>query len=197
MTSTNGGGSDAIVGKLDAAGKYVFGTKFTSTNVTFTGVGVDGAGNLYVDGTFTGTLNFGSGPLTAQNYDLCVAKLGPTGIVIWGKKFGAGGNESATQLVVDAAGNVDVIGNYDAAFNFGLGNLTFVGPSDMFRARLDSNGVVQSSKGWGSGSPIYAQSAIHDSEGHLVIAGSFGGSVDFGNGTITANQTSMFVTTFP
>ena len=45
------------------------------------GVSTDGAGNIYVIGTFTGTINLGGSPLTsAGGYDIFVAKFNPAGV---------------------------------------------------------------------------------------------------------------------
>jgi hypothetical protein len=52
-------------------------------------VAVDVADNLYVTGSFTGTVDFGTGPLvSAGDTDIVVLKLDPSGNVIWSKRFG-------------------------------------------------------------------------------------------------------------
>jgi len=53
-------------------------------------IAADAAGNLYVAGSFGGTVTFGSTTLTApQATDMFLAKLSPAGVWLWAKDIEA------------------------------------------------------------------------------------------------------------
>ncbi len=62
----------------------------TGGDQTVGGVAVDGAGNVFLAGVFSGTLPLdASNTLTATGHDVHLAKLDPTGKVLWSKSFSA------------------------------------------------------------------------------------------------------------
>ncbi|MEO5645786.1 MAG: hypothetical protein ABIQ40_20755, partial [Bacteroidia bacterium] len=97
--TTNGAASDGFVAKLDAAtGAYTWAVNFTNS----TGGGdvghaitLDGSGNPYICGNFTGTVNFGSAVYAANgSNDFFVGKINPaTGAWVWGA---TGGNTTGS-----------------------------------------------------------------------------------------------------
>ncbi|AUX38701.1 uncharacterized protein SOCE26_000790 [Sorangium cellulosum] len=79
------------------------------------GVAADASGNLYVAGWFTGTVDFGAGPLvSAGGEDIFLIKLDPLGNVIWSQRFGTETDERGGAVAVDAAGDVLLTGSYVA-----------------------------------------------------------------------------------
>src|SRR5215831_17445164 len=86
----------------------------SATNDQGNAITKDASGNVYLTGSFTGTVNFGSQNLTCvAGSDGCVflAKFGPDGTPIWSKNFsydyGAG-----KAIATDAAGNVFLAGTF-------------------------------------------------------------------------------------
>ena len=71
------------VAKLSAEGKYIWSKRFGDpknqpTSQACNGLGVDGAGNLFLVGRFDGGLNFGCGELTSAGQgDAFAGRLGP------------------------------------------------------------------------------------------------------------------------
>jgi|GEM_PF-1733299 len=84
---------------------------------------LDGQGNLYSAGRFRGTTGRGTTAFTAQGTgsttDALVTKYTPQGQVQWARQGGGAGNDYAADVAVDAAGNVVVVGGYNAAATFG------------------------------------------------------------------------------
>jgi hypothetical protein len=67
---------------------------------------VDGAGNLYLAGTFDDAYDPGTGALpNAGGSDVFVAKYGPDLTPLWARSLGTAGDDSLTDLVVDRQGS--------------------------------------------------------------------------------------------
>jgi hypothetical protein len=138
------------------------------------GVATDAAGNTYVTGGFSYSISFGAITLvTAGNYDIFVAKLGPDQNWLWAVRAGGTGDDGGSGIGVDASGNVYVCGSYHDQASFGSFQLTGMGLCDAFAAKLDSEGNWL----WASSgvSPGYdAASAIAvDPAGNCLVAGCF------------------------
>src|SRR5262245_33704448 len=58
-----------------------------SENVPVKTVALDDAANIFIAGTFAGTIDLGAGPLTSSGpSDLFAGKFAPDGALIWGKQ---------------------------------------------------------------------------------------------------------------
>ena len=108
------GGSEWVVGKLDTSGAPVWAA--AHGNVNNDGLGgsaVDAAGDVIVAGRFGGTLNLGGSNLVSSSgsYDVFIAKYdGADGGHVWSVKYGGTMEDSVADVVVDAAGDVYVVG---------------------------------------------------------------------------------------
>ena len=111
----------------------------------------DGAGNLYVTGWFTGTVDFGAGPLvSAGDKDVFLIKLDPSGTVLWSKRFGTSMLETGVAITSDTDGHIILIGDFQyeafstTSVNFGLGPVLSHMPTDwgtaVFVVELDGAG---------------------------------------------------------
>ena len=87
-------------------------------------VAVDGRGNSYVFGRYSGILTLGAFTLSAVGGGLYVAKYDPAGTCLWAVSAGGPGAEEAQDLVVDPAGNVFVAGYFDDTVVFGPSTLS-------------------------------------------------------------------------
>ena len=104
---------DAYVAKLNSQGELLWAVHAGGTGtVDGKSVAVDSQGNVYVTGYFTGTADFDPRPndevlnLTAAQADVFVWKLSSVGAVVWAKKAGGSGFDSASSLAIDSAGDV-------------------------------------------------------------------------------------------
>lgn len=161
-------------------------------------VAVDVNGDGLVAGYFSGALDFGGTPLTnAGPPDAFVARLSSSGAHVWSKQFGDMGDQRATGIAVDSAGDAVIVGSYYGSVDFGGGALTSAGNSDIFVAKIDANGNHLWSKRFGDVSSQYGTAVSVDSAGNTVITGYFYGSVDFGGGSLTsAGGDDIFVAKF-
>ena len=139
---TAGGTHDGWIAKLDGAGKVAWslGLGLAGAGAAQgTGIAVDPTSNVYVVGSFQGTLDLGGGPLTAEaDEDILVAKLDAAGHHVWSKRFGGPGAQNVTSVAVDRQGNVYLIGALAGATDFGGGAIG--GAASLFLVRLDTNG---------------------------------------------------------
>lgn len=196
-----GTGNGLFLTKLTAAGGFVFARAFaaTGTQVKRSRVGADAAGNIYVAGSFSGSLDVGGGAVASRgSFDVYVAKFDPSGRLLWHREYGDAVNQEVTDLAVDAAGNVALIGVFDGAVDFGGGALTSMGGDtfvggDMFVATLSTDGAHRFSARYGDAQPQRGQTIAIDAAGDLVVAGTFRGTLDLGSGPMTsAGGTDIF-----
>jgi Beta-propeller repeat len=108
---------DAFVSKLNAAGSaLVYSTYLGATDTAGFGIAVDAKGNAFVAG-FTNSANFPTTPGAFQTTygglgDAFVTKLNAAGSgLLYSTYLGGGGDDLATAIEVDAAGNSFVTGH--------------------------------------------------------------------------------------
>jgi hypothetical protein len=180
-----GGGRDAFVTKLNAAGNALVYSTFLggSSHDTGNAIAIDVSGYAYVAGD-TYSTNFpvlnGYQNSNAGRQDAFVAKLNPTGVsLIWSTYLGGYGDESAAALALDASGNVYVAGGTTST-NFPTRlalQSTSGGGQDAFVARLypDGRDLAFSTYLGGSGGTASAGEAATaigvDAAGSIYLAG--------------------------
>ncbi|MBL7850136.1 MAG: VCBS repeat-containing protein [Cyclobacteriaceae bacterium] len=162
-------------------------------------ISVDASGNVYAAGIFNGTSDFDPGTGTTNlsatgTFDAFIAKLTPTGTLLWAKRIGGSGITTPLIAYSKVTGFVHIAGVFDltADLDPGLPNVdvTSNGSNDAFLVRLDASGNYTWSKTWGSTGPESAYGLVNDITGNLFIAGGFQNTVDFDPGPGTANLTS-------
>ena len=113
------GPEDGFVIKLRPNGSKLYSTIFGGSGVDEArGIAVDVQGNVYVTGN-TGSLDFPTksptqAPIQAKtggSGDAFVAKLNQGGVLVYASYLGGGGNDSASAVAIDAAGNAYVVGS--------------------------------------------------------------------------------------
>jgi len=83
------------------------------SNFTITQVVADAAGNSYLTGTFSDSVQIGGRTLTSAGAtDIFIAKVNGTGAVLWAKSYGGADTDVATGIAVDGNGNVYVTGYF-------------------------------------------------------------------------------------
>ena len=133
----------AFVAKYDGEGAPVWSKSLGDIfEEQVTTVALDGAGNVYVAGTFRGTIDLGNGPLESEQLgvDLFVAKLAPDGSPLWSKHIGTDSFDQLDGMEVDAQGGVALVGHVGNGADFGTGPMTFNGAP--FVAKLEPSGTV-------------------------------------------------------
>jgi len=152
-------------------------------------VNVDKSGNILLAGSFQGSMTLGPVTLTsAGKEDVFIAKLTPSGEVMWAKNFGDGSNQLAQGIAADASGNVIVAGIFIGNINFGGGTLTSntIFFQDVFLAKFGPDGTHIFSNRFGGTNSENVNALAVDADGNAILAGDFQLSVDFGGGTLTS-----------
>jgi Beta-propeller repeat len=149
-----------------------------------TAVARDGGGGIYVTGYTLSTDFPGASPLQAGNggsYDVFVTKLFPGSPLTWSTYLGGSGEDRATGIAVDDAGNVYLSGytfstNFPTSAPFQAG---LAGAPDAFVTKLNPSGsaLVYSTFLGGAGTDAAYGIAV-DSGGSAYVAG-YTGSTNF------------------
>ncbi len=158
-------------------------------------VAADSAGNVIVSGIFSGSIDFGGGPLMGGPANIFVAKLDPFGNQLWSKSFIHKGNAyDVLKVMIDGANDIILWGSLDGEIDFGGGKLASADLHDLAVAKLaGSSGAHMWSKMYGGTGVQQAWDAALTSTGNIVLAGSFGGSLSFGGVPLVALGNDAFV----
>jgi hypothetical protein len=176
---------DAFVAKVDASGEALVYAGYVGGGGVDVGQGVavDDAGNAYVAGTTDsreGSFPVKVGPDLTQNRsdDAFVAKVSPSGeSLVYAGYIGGAGEDSATNIAVDGAGNAYVTGGTTSGEE---GFPVKVGPDLTFNGGVDGDAFV---------------AKVEASGEALVYAGYIGGAIyDNGYGVATDEAGNAYVT---
>lgn len=163
---------------------------------TGTAIVIDKSGNVLLAGAFSGSMTIGGTVLTsAGGDDAFLAKFSTGGTLQWAKSFGDGKGQGIAGVGVDAQGNVYITGNFTGSINLGGGALNATGTlfTDVFLAKLNSDGTHVWSQRYGDENAQNARGLAVDSTGNVVIVGYFQNVVNFGGGDLTsAGMFDMF-----
>lgn len=187
---TSAGGEDIYIAKYNSFGTHVWSKRVGDSNTIqeARSVATDAAGDVFVCGNFSGTLNFGGANL-AGTTDFFLAKLDGDGNHLWSKAFNGTGSQFAKSLACDAAGNSVIVGS------FGSGSVSLGGslltPTSVIGG-FGSDGTHMWSKSLGPGNCNVFDVAF-DNAGQVLIAGQFLGSVNFGAGTEVTSSFEAFL----
>jgi hypothetical protein len=141
---TSNGGTDICLVKYDTSGNIVwvktFGGNAADEAASIT---TDKSSNLIINGTFEGSITFGSTVLTSSGAsDVFTVKLRPDGTVVWAKQFTGSLADNAGPLECDHLLNIYMAGSYSSN-NFTIDGASFTaasGYSNIYYCKLDSNG---------------------------------------------------------
>jgi len=176
--------ADVFAAKFDTSGAHLWSKNYgKSLSQRARRVTTNTAGDIIFTGDFDGAIDFGDGEHASMGVaDIFLAKLDPNGVTLWSKAFGGPQNQAAHALATDAQGNIVLAGPFSGSVDFGDGEHVSAGGSDIFVAKLDPSGATLWSKAFGGPQDQAAYALATDAEGNIVLAGPFGGSVDFGDG---------------
>lgn len=120
-TLTSAGDRDAFVATFDASGDHVWSKRFGGSQVDYgEAVAIDASNGVVLVGTSAaGTIDFGGGPLSGQDFGAYVVLLDPSGDLVWGNRpdrLTSYDNGYGQAVATDPFGGVYVAGQ--AASNF-------------------------------------------------------------------------------
>jgi len=127
------------------------------------GVAIDGEDHIYVVGSTSGDL---AGDNQGQD-DAFLIKYDSDGALLWSVQLGTAGDEIATDVVVDRAGEVTLLGSTDGRFE-GQSNR---GGFDLFLAHYTAGGELSWLRQVGSEADDNGASAAVDGDGNVVATG--------------------------
>lgn len=127
---------DIFVASLDANAKHLFSRSFGGSAFDrATSVAVDRAGQVFVGGSFSGTLS-DLGLDSAGDRDALVLALHADGEPAWRIGFGRHEEDEVTAVAIDGAGAVVAVGHFADAFTLGEDVVFGPGLDDIFVAKL-------------------------------------------------------------
>lgn len=198
-------GRAAPIGGMQLAGPGRFVARFaadtgqvalakTLGNFAIVASAVDAAGNVITAGTFTGSVDFGGGPVASRGEsDGFIAKYSADGAYQWALPIGGANFDRIDAVGVDANGDVFAGGTFAGTVDFGAGPVTAAGPvttHDMFVARYSSAGAFGWVKHFGNDAPETLTSLVIDREGAIVFGGGFSGTLGFDSHVLQAIDTA-------
>jgi len=203
LLSSNGG-KDAFISKLDAAGNFVWARALGGASEDVgRGIAVDGAGNVYTGGYFSGTVDFDPG-LAAFNLtsaggkDIFVSKLDAAGNHVWAGRQGGVGDDEAHGIALDVSANVHTTGYFSSTADFDPGSAAFdlvsAGGRDIFVSKLDAAGNLVWAGALGGSRDDEGNGIAVDGAGNVFTTGGFRNIADFdpGAGSSTLITSDLF-----
>jgi hypothetical protein len=135
------------------------------------GIAVDESGNIYISGDSSSTWGSPIRAYTANGYttDGFVAKLNPSGSLIWNTFLGGTGYDSGNCVAVDGSGNVYIAGKSNAGW--GKPVRAYTGNEDAFAAKLNSSGELVWHVFLGEGGDEMANDIAVDPSGNSYVTG--------------------------
>ena len=190
LTST--GSRDIFLAEYSKTGALVWAKNLRGLNGQSVGQGsaiaVDGSGDVFITGTFTGTINFdpgaGNSSFSAPSRnDAFIAEYGPDGTLVWARDMtgSTGAYDSGYSVAVDPSGNVAVAGSMQGNANLGTFPLAASGTIESFVAELNASGqFLWATATIGTTGSVAQSSAVcFDGLGHVVATGFFSARVNF------------------
>ena len=193
---TSSGSTDMFITKHDAQGNLLWAVKAGgSGSDRGLSIKTDNQGNSYVTGYFNGSATFGSTTITSAGLqDIFVAKYNGLGVFQWVTQAGGTGSDIGFGVSFNSSNEVFITGSFKGTAIFGSTTLTATNTtSDVFIAKLNSNGVFQ----WAhSGTGNYTNKGVDincDSLGNVYVTGMFSDTITFGSTHPNQAQNVIFV----
>jgi hypothetical protein len=173
-----------MISVVSAQAQYVSGgiKTFGGSGDEFTTVAVDGSGNIYMAGGFSGTVNFnpwGAAVNRTSNgsVDAFVSKFDKKGNFLWVRTWGGAGIDACVGVSTDSSGNVYLSGKFQQTVDFMPGTSGFSrtsnGMNDIFLVKYDPNGILKWLRTWGGASGDDGYLCAVDSAGNVYVVGDF------------------------
>ena len=195
------GEEDIFLTKFDTDGNYLFTKTMGGTDHDYgQSVAVDGSGNVYITGYFSGTADFDPGSGTDYHFsagleDIFLTKINADGSYGYTKTMGGTDHDFGQSVAVDGSGNVYITGYFSGTADFDPGSGTdyhfSAGLEDIFLTKINADGSYGYTKTMGGTDHDFGQSVAVDGSDNVYVTGYFSGTdVDFDPGSGTDEHTS-------
>ena len=198
------GDDDIFISKFDSDGNFEWVLTWYDPAEPSTamgrGIATDSMGNIYVIGTFSGTIDFDPGPEVDEHnsdngyYFMC--KYDTYGNYIWGHNMDMsfGYLWRSLHIKIDNQDNILITGCFWGTTDFDPGpdvvERTSAGRTDVFLSKFDSDGNFFWVQTWGGMESDCGNSIAYDSMGNIFVAGDFKETADFDPGPALDEHTS-------
>jgi hypothetical protein len=181
-----GEGSDHIyVARFDARGVPIAQRAVEARATSRAKLNADG--DVFVAGSFSGTINLGLGPLaSAGDEDILIAKIDAAGRTLWNLRFGDAAKQRATAIAPDRDGGLFVTGYVaeNGHVDFGTGDVVPRGQCGNYLTKIDRAGHVLWAKLFTGLHYEWGSSIELDAAGNVILLGQARGDVDLGGGVL-------------
>lgn len=171
---------------------------------------VDDDGNVFIAGSFRGSVTFGGESLYGGTYDgesrsqAFVASFDQDGNHRWSADYGSGNHDHLSSIALSSGGSIVVTGSAFGSIDFGGGNLPAVGRfgSNVVVASFNGNGEHRWSHLFGTNGELEldeGKGIAATPDGGVIITGRAHGGIDFGGGELAEDSprtSHMFVAEF-
>lgn len=185
------GSFDCFALKLDSGGNVLWAKSFGGSSTEYSNaITTDFAGNIYIGGTFGGTVDFDPGPaivsLTSSgSTDIFICKLNTSGNLVWAKPLGGSLTETLGDIEVDRNNRLYITGTFRSTVDFdvnsGVQNRTantgFT--HDVFIVKWDTATQFIWVNTFGSTGAESSKALAVTPQNELINVGNFSGTVDF------------------
>lgn len=178
---------DIFLQKLTREGNFIWGISVGGSSLNIAGgVICDSNNNVYIAGSYSGSVDFNPGPETfylspAGPTDIFLLKLNSLGEFIWAKTLGGVELMSNVVLELDVDDNVIVVGQFRGEVDFDLGDDEFLldspGNFDLFILKLDPAANFMWVKNYEGNFEVIPLDIGVDEYNNILIAGQFAGSL--------------------
>lgn len=197
---TTQGNSDIFVVKRNSSGDLIWVRTFGDfTSDEGHGLTIDDQQNIYVTGSFFGTIDFdpggGTNNLTSNGgLDAFILKLDSSGNHVWARQVSGSSHDFAYDVDVDSNENAYVTGIFTNTSEFNIGgdsvSLVSAGGTDVFVLQINPTGQLEWAQGLGgSGADVGRGIVVVDTD-KVYTTGYFNNTADFDPGDSLFELTS-------
>ena len=193
------GATDFFVARFDANGTVTdaahgAGAQIDSVN----GLSAGKLGEFYLTGVYGNAVAIGEVNATGDNpfVNTFFLKLNEDLKADWLKTIGGGQLNRGEDVAVSAKGFPFFTGSYSGTSTFDEGTLTSKGSSDVYMAEFDPKGNLRQLRSHGGTSADAGKAVALDSQGGIILTGTYTGEADFFDGNHTCHEhggTDVFV----
>jgi len=203
------GNTDGFISRYNSNGNYQWAISLGSTADDYcTGLAVDSPGNIYVTGTFSGSVDFdpsaNNATLNASTgNDIFIAKFGSNSNFQWARNIGNSVSCNANSISCDINSNLYVTGSFDGVMDFDTSPNTYTldagTGADIFVTKYNASGsYLWAFNSTGTGNDAGNALSV-DASDLVYVTGIFQDTVDLslssGTGTLasTSGSNDVFV----
>ena len=169
------GGYDVFITKLDDSLNWLWAKRVGGSVSDWAyAIAVDSAHNIYLTGSFVGSITFGSQVINSTgNEDIYIAKMDTNSNWMWARKAGGTSVDYSYSLALDNTGNAYIGGYFTGSAAFGTFGVVSRGATDAFIAKINSSGEWLWAKRAGGTSVDKGSAVSTDINSNVYFTGTF------------------------